>query len=51
MGRPEETEMQLSLDAAAFDDWVRAVRLLLSHLGFALDNYLASRPPPDTDGN
>lgn len=37
-------ELSVAVNTEAFDDWVRALRLLVSHIGFALDGYLADRP-------
>jgi hypothetical protein len=34
----------LTADTATLDEQLRALRLLVSQIGFALDNYLATRP-------
>ena len=39
--------LSISAETEAFDEWVRSVRLLVSQIGFALDNYLASRLSPN----
>ena len=40
----DKVTVSVTPDTAAFDEWARSVRLLVSQIGFALDNYLASRP-------
>jgi hypothetical protein len=45
----DSVTVPIRADTAEFDEWVRSVRLLMSQIGFALDNYLASRPSPGID--
>jgi putative N-acetylmannosamine-6-phosphate epimerase len=39
----------VTADTEQLDECLRALRLLVSQIGFALDGYLASRPPTQND--
>jgi hypothetical protein len=44
-----ETTISIKPDTAELDKWVAQVNLLLSHLSFAIDGYLVTRPPEVTE--
>jgi hypothetical protein len=45
----DSVRVTVTADTEAFDDWMRSLRLLVSQIGFALDGYLATRPPAHID--
>lgn len=53
--KPTPIEVPITVDAEAFDRWVADLRVLVSHIGFALDSYLVDRrvevtPPAEPEG-